>query len=88
MWTRAGSGWTQTYLNELLPSGSPWSTLSEALDVNEKGQIIGLGSHSGAAHVFLLTPAVPEPGTWAMLLTGLGMLGFGARRRCGAGAAG
>jgi hypothetical protein len=84
MWTNSGSGWTQTYLNELLPSGSSWSTLTEALDVNEKGQIIGLGTYLGAASVFLLTPAIPEPGTWAMLLTGLALLGFAARRgRCG-----
>jgi len=88
MWTDSGSGWTQTYLNELLPSGSSWGTLSEAVDVNEHGQIIGLGSYLGATHVFLLTPAVPEPGTWAMLLTGLGSLGFVARRRLREGAAG
>jgi hypothetical protein len=88
MWTQSGSGWTQTYLNDLLPSGSSWSTLSEASDVNEKGQIIGLGSYSGAAHVFLLTPAGPEPGTWAMLLTGLGLLGVAARRRSHEGAVG
>lgn len=88
MWTKSGSGWTQTYLNELLPSGSSWSTLSEAIDVNEKGQIIGLGSYAGATHVFLLTPAIPEPESWAMLLAGLGLLGFVARRRCREGTAG
>ncbi|OYY95110.1 MAG: hypothetical protein B7Y41_05030 [Hydrogenophilales bacterium 28-61-23] len=27
-----------------------------------------------------LTPAVPEPETWAMLLAGLGLLGWRARR--------
>ncbi len=30
-----------------------------------------------------VTP-VPEPGTWAMLLAGLGLMGFAARRRAGA----
>ena len=88
MWTRSGSGWTQTYLNELLPSGSSWSMLSDAYDVNEHGQIIGSGSYMGAAHVFLLTPAVPEPGTWAMLLSGVGFLGLVARRRLREGVAG
>lgn len=29
----------------------------------------------------ILTVAVPEPATWAMLLTGFGMVGFAARRR-------
>ena len=27
------------------------------------------------------TPAIPEPTTWAMLITGFGMVGFAARRR-------
>ena len=88
MWTQSGSGWTQTYLNELLPADSPWGTLTEAVDVNEHGQIIGWGNYMGAPHIFLLTPAIPEPGTWAMLLTGLGLLGFVARRRFREGAAG
>lgn len=30
---------------------------------------------------FVLVPAVPEPGTYAMVLAGLGMMGFMARRR-------
>lgn len=30
-----------------------------------------------------LAPAVPEPGTWAMMLLGFGMVGFGLRSRRG-----
>ena len=41
------------------------------------------GASDGAESFFLVsaTPAVPEPETYAMLLTGLGMMGFMARRR-------
>lgn len=39
----------------------------------------GLGSYGGQAS---FTPgAVPEPGTWAMMLLGFGAIGFGLRRR-------
>ncbi|MCA1971429.1 MAG: PEPxxWA-CTERM sorting domain-containing protein [Caenispirillum sp.] len=40
------------------------------------GYFAGLGGGGGG-----YTPPVPEPGTWAMLLAGLGLLGFAARRR-------
>ena len=39
---------------------------------------------SSNATLFFTTPysaAVPEPATWAMMLTGLGMIGFGVRRK-------
>ncbi len=36
----------------------------------------------GAAYSFnAVTAAVPEPATWAMMLTGFGVVGFGLRRR-------
>ena len=67
------------------------------MDINERGQILGLGSVHGDGsylHVFLLTP-VPEPATWALLLAGLAALlawaepvGVPRRRRRDAGAAG
>jgi hypothetical protein len=56
-------------------------------------QVVGTGSDTinlssiatpGPGHTFFddisVTQAVPEPGTYAMLLTGLGLLGFAARR--------
>ena len=38
-----------------------------------------LSDNSGG--VSLAVAAVPEPATWAMLITGFGMVGFAARRR-------
>ena len=39
----------------------------------------GLSTYTGTA-TFTASP-VPEPATWAMMLVGLGMIGFAARRR-------
>lgn len=40
-------------LNSLLPSGSGW-VLSEAWDINDRGQITGNGIHNGKHHAFRL----------------------------------
>jgi probable HAF family extracellular repeat protein len=42
-------------LNKLIPTGSGW-VLTEADGINASGQIIGMGTHSGQEHAFLLTP--------------------------------
>lgn len=47
-------------------------------DVNDTGNDHGLGIDNVSLSV---TAAVPEPGTYAMLLAGLGAVGFIARRR-------
>jgi hypothetical protein len=40
------------------------------------------GASDGAESFFIVsTPAIPEPETYAMMLAGLGLLGFVARRR-------
>jgi hypothetical protein len=56
-------------LNSLvsLPSGG---VLTEATGINSHGQVAAFG----------ISP-IPEPETYAMLLVGLGLLGFIARRR-------
>jgi probable HAF family extracellular repeat protein len=51
--------------------------LVEARGINDQGQII---ANSEFGHAYLLTP-VPEPETWAMLLIGLSLVGFAARRQ-------
>ncbi|SEO67390.1 DUF3466 family protein [Nitrosovibrio sp. Nv6] len=51
--------------------------LSDATDINDLGQIIANASNGRA---YLLSP-VPEPEAYAMLLAGLGLMGFMARRK-------
>ena len=78
LWSATPSGWQEIDLNTLLPAGSNFYKLATAMDINEKGQILGMGAVDGdwQPHAFLLTPAVPEPETWVMLLAGLGLVGF------------
>ncbi len=58
--------------------------LRHAYEINNQGQIVGLGTLNGVQTAFLLTPdvaPVPEPETYALMLAGLGLVGFAARRR-------
>ncbi|SFH58281.1 PEP-CTERM protein-sorting domain-containing protein [Nitrosospira sp. Nsp14] len=59
-----GEGMMDLNLLVDLPPG--W-ILTDAIDINNNGQVIALG--------------VPEPETYALMLTGLGLIGFMARRR-------
>jgi probable HAF family extracellular repeat protein len=56
-----------------------WSNIRVAA-INDLGQIAGTGNHNGIRRPFLLSP-VPEPEIYAMMLTGLCVLGFIHRRR-------
>lgn len=72
-------------LNELieLPLGSEIE-LKEAMAINDKGEVVGwMYDEVGYRHAFLAIPTtpVPEPGTYALLLAGLGFVGWAVRRK-------
>jgi probable HAF family extracellular repeat protein len=59
-------------------------TITDVWAINDQGQIAGWGLNAaGGRQAFVLNAiaAVPEPGTWAMLLAGLAGVGFTTRRR-------
>jgi hypothetical protein len=84
LWSPSGKA---TDLGAVL--GSAWSG-TEAVGINNSGDIIGYGIYHDGFYGFLLshdtvvalsTTAVPEPSTWAMLLLGFAGLGFAGYRR-------
>ena len=79
------NGATVTDLNSFLDAStvSAGWVLYEATGINDNGWIVGNASNSLLgiqSHAFLLTP-VPEAETWAMMLTGLGLVGWTTLRR-------
>jgi hypothetical protein len=73
-------------LQSLLAPGSGWdlstNTSSSAMAVAEDGSIVGTAVFNGLTHAYQmsLVSSVPEPGTWALMLLGLGVA-VGASRR-------
>ena len=55
--------------------------LGAARGINDKGWIVGTAYNTNTLelHAYLLAPAVPEPATWLMLLSGLFALGGAVR---------
>jgi uncharacterized membrane protein len=74
-------------LQSLLVNGAGWdlstNTSSSALSISENGTIVGTAVHNGLTHGYMmvLVSSVPEPGTWALMVGGLALCGFVARRR-------
>jgi probable HAF family extracellular repeat protein len=65
-------------LNDLIDVSDPLHglvSISDAMSINDVGQIAASGFINGARHVFLLTPvAVPEPSSFALMLMGVGAI--------------
>lgn len=51
---------TLTNLNDLIDPTAGWE-LETASDINERGQIVGTGSHNGETRAFLLDPVSTDP---------------------------
>jgi probable HAF family extracellular repeat protein len=60
-------------LTALLPAGSGWGELFSAVNVNERGDVVGTGSYRGVATGYVMS-LVPEPAAAAPLGMALGML--------------
>lgn len=76
----SGGSWTD--LNSLIDPSLGW-TIASAIGINDSGQIaVYASSGTYGNRALLLTPLpVPEAQTYAMMLAGLGLIGFTARRR-------
>ncbi|MBX9665318.1 MAG: FxDxF family PEP-CTERM protein [Novosphingobium sp.] len=69
-----------------ITSGSTWNTFTTTFTATSGSTLfqISEGIGGGNGGVFLDNidvSAVPEPATWAMMLAGFGMIGFGLRSR-------
>lgn len=73
--------------NELPPVIAPPTTLNEILNSMPGGQTFTPPSNGGTMRLptsepkELVTSAVPEPQTWALMLLGFGLIGWRIRRR-------
>ncbi len=81
-----GSGTTTGYFSTIITSGSTYTVTSNSdytftVGTTEYLLSYNTDSASGANFNDVTLTVVPEPGTWVMLVGGLGMLAFGQRLR-------
>jgi hypothetical protein len=77
---KAGNQFSLFYFNGVGPAISSIDYSTLGVNVNKQGLPQGL-SHASLYAVEGPVPGIPEPETYAMMLAGLGIVGFMARRR-------
>jgi probable HAF family extracellular repeat protein len=75
------SGGAMLDLNSLIDPASGW-TINDARDINDSQQIAAIGCKGSVCHALRLDliTAVPESGSWAMILAGLALLAGASHR--------
>jgi hypothetical protein len=68
---------TMQDLNQLLPQPHSGWLLTDAVDINDAGQIVGYGTLNGVEHGYLLTPIQPQPAPEPTPLALLGLVLIG-----------
>ena len=78
-----GQGWYtfQVQLNQANFGNNLSTILSNVTELQIRGEFIDGAEEEGLDNVKLLSPAVPEPSTWAMMILGFAGIGFMAYRR-------
>jgi hypothetical protein len=78
-----GDGWVnfKVQLNQANFGSDLASILSDMTEIQIRGEFISGAEQEGLDNVKLMSSAVPEPSTWAMLILGFAGLGFMAYRR-------
>jgi hypothetical protein len=76
-----GYGNTDFLHGTKLIAPTTWTALANAHPFFQFGDNRVAGAYFEVAALHITTPAVPEPETYAMMLAGLGLLGFAALRR-------